>query len=301
VRREEDFDWDDLKYFLGVVRSGSLRGAAKGMRANHVTIARRLAALEDGVGGRLFDRSQGGLVLTQLGEDLLPHAQRVEDEITAAARTIVGRDARPGGTILLSMPHAIAQTAIMEDLAQFSDEFPAIDLNISLTNNLASLTRREADVSIRVANKVTDDVVGRKLVPFSSMAYCSPDYAARIQDNGGRGLSYIGWDEAEGETSAKWIEKGSYPKAVLRHRMREFSAQMGLAAAGAGLCHIPCCLGDRHPNLVRAPFQKATATASLWLLLHRDLRKTARVRLFVDFLAEHVRKRKNEFWVGMGD
>ncbi len=252
--------------------------------------------MEENVGSRLFDRTKSGLVLTQLGEDLLPHAERVEEEMTAASRLIIGRDALPSGTIHLSLPHGLAMTSITDDLALFSEQYPDIDLNITFTNVVADLTRREADVSIRIADEVTQDVVGRKLVQLSSAVYCSKDYARIIDDNGGEGLSFLGWGEPEGDTTAKWISESFYPKAKLRHRVSEIVPLLTLAAAGLGMTQIACCLGDRHPDLIRAPYQKPIPYRNIWLLLHRDLRKTARVRLLVDFLAEQIKSRKDEFW-----
>ncbi len=299
MMRGGTFDWDDLKYFLAVVRAGTLRGGAERINANHSTVSRRLALLEETIGSRLFDRTKDGFVLTQLGEDLLPHAERVEEEITSASRVIVGRDALPSGPIYISMPHALALTSLMDDFKDFSEKYPDIDLHMQFTNVVVDLTRREADVSFRVAHEVHEDVVGRKLVPMSSAAYCSPEYAAKMEDNGGEGLAFIGWDEPEGDTTSKWIQESQYPKATLRHRAAEIVAHMGLAAAGLGLAQIACHLGDRYSGLVRAPFQKPIEHRSIWLLLHRDLRKTTRVRLFVDFIAERTRAKKHEFWVGM--
>lgn len=287
------FNWDDLKYFLAVAREGTLRGAASSIKANHTTLIRRLALMEESIEGRLFDRSTTGLVLTQLGEELLPHAERVEDEITAASRVIVGRDTSPSGTIFLSIPHGLAMTSIMDDLSIFADRYPDIDLDITFTNSVVDLTRRDADVSIRVADEVTQDVVGRKLVQMSSAAYCTREYADKIEDNGGEGLTFLGFMEPDGVTTVK----GYYPKAKLRHRVREIVPLITLAAAGLGMAQLACNLGDRHPDLIRAPFQKPLPYRSLWLLLHKDLRNTARVRLFVDFLAEQIHSRRNEFWV----
>lgn len=297
MQEGRSLNWDDLKYFLAVARSGTLRGGADSIDVNHTTLARRLSIMEQRVGSRLFDRSKSGLVLTQLGEDLLPHARRVEDEMLAAARAIVGRDALPSGTIYVSMPHALAMTSIMDDLSSFADLYPEIDLNMTFTNDVADLTRREADVSLRVAQEVSDDVVGRKLVQMSQAAYCSKDYAQKIEDNGGEGLHFIGWHEPETETTAKWLRESCYPKARLRHRVSELVPLITLAASGLGMAYLACNLGDRHPDLVRAPFQRPLPYRSLWLLLHRDLRRTARVRLFVDFLAQQIRSRRDEFWV----
>lgn len=290
-------NWDDLKIFLAVARTGTLRGGADSIQANHTTLTRRLTLMEEGIGSRLFDRSKQGLVLTQLGEDLLPHAERVEEEMTAAARVIVGRDAAPTGTVYVTLPHGLAMTSIMDDLSAFAEEYPDITLNLTFTNDVADLTRREADVSLRVAFEVSDDVVGRRLVQMSQAAYCTPDYAKRVQDNAGEGLTLIGWHEPEGAQTAKWVQDSYYPKALLKHRVSELVPLITLAASGLGMAYLACNLGDRHPGLVRAPFQKPLAYRNLWLLLHRDLRNTARVRLFVDFLAERIRSRRNEFWV----
>jgi DNA-binding transcriptional LysR family regulator len=297
MQESHAFNWDDLKYFLAAARAGTLRGGADSIQANHTTLTRRLSIMEERVGARLFDRSKAGLVLTQLGEDLLPHAERVEDEMSAASRVIVGRDAQPAGTVYVTMPHGLAMTSIMDDLTTFSELYPDIELNIYFTNDIADLSRREADVSLRVAYEVTDDVVGRKLVQMSQAAYCTKDYAARVKDNGGEGLNFIGWHEPEADTTAKWVRKSHYPMARLKHRVSELVPMITLAASGLGMAYLACNLGDRHPGLIRAPFQRPRPYRSLWLLLHRDLRNTARVRLFVDFLAAQIKARRNEFWV----
>ncbi|CAD0186264.1 HTH-type transcriptional regulator YofA [Ruegeria sp. THAF57] len=253
--------------------------------------------MEERVGSRLFDRSKQGLALTQLGEDLMPHAERVEAEMTAASRMIVGRDAQPAGTVYITLPHGLAMTSLMDDFAAFADLYPNITLNMNFTNDVRDLTRREADVSLRVASEVTDDVVGRKLVQMSQAAYCTREYAERITDNGGEGLYLIGWHEPEEATTANWVKNSYYPKAALKHRVSELVPLITLAASGLGMAYLACNLGDRHPNLIRAPFQKPMPYRSIWLLLHRDLKNTARVRLFVDFLAASVQSRRNEFWV----
>jgi DNA-binding transcriptional LysR family regulator len=290
-------NWDDLKYFLAVARTGTLRGGAESIQVNHTTLTRRLSVMEDRVGSRLFDRSKQGLVLTQLGEDLLPMAERVEAEMAAASRVIVGRDAQPSGTVYVTLPHGLAMTSLMDDFALFADHYPEITLNMNFTNDIRDLTRREADVSLRVAHEVTDDVVGRKLVQMSQAAYCTRAYAEKVTDNDGEGLHLIGWHEPEEDTSAPWLRESYYPKATLKHRVSELVPMITLAASGLGMAYLACNLGDRHPNLIRAPFQKPIPYRSIWLLLHRDLKKTARVRLFVDFLAERVTARRNEFWV----
>ena len=290
-----NIDWDDMRYFLAVARSGTLRGGADAIKVNHATVSRRLASLEDSYGARLFDRSKSGLVLTQLGEELLPHAERVEEEITAASRSLTGRDSRPSGPIYFSMPTTMSQSSLPQDLTDFARAYPDIELHIQVTDVMLDLVRREADVSLRVAYEVTEDVVGRRLLQYVKAAYCSPAYAETMKDNGGTGLSWIGWNEGAGETTAQWIRESPYPHAILKHRVPEGGMQSALAASGMGLTYAPCYLADKHPGLVRAPFQKPVKDRSIWLLLHRDLKETARVRLFVDFLAQRFTCYKNDY------
>ena len=297
IHESHSLNWDDLKYFLAVARTGTLRGGADSIQVNHTTLTRRLSVMEERVGSRLFDRSKQGLVLTQLGEDLMPHAERVETEMSAASRVIVGQDAQPSGTVYITLPHGLAMTSLMDDFSAFADLYPDIILNMNFTNDIRDLTRREADVSLRVASEVTDDVVGRKLVQMSQAAYCTREYAERVTDNAGEGLHLIGWHEPEEATTADWVKNCFYPKATLKHRVSELVPLITLAASGLGMAYLACNLGDRHPDLIRAPFQKPIPYRNIWLLLHRDLRNTARVRLFVDFLADRVRSRRNEFWV----
>lgn len=291
------FNWDDLKIFLAVVRSGTLRGGAESIKINHTTLTRRLSVMEEQIGSRLFDRSKQGLQLTQIGEELLPYAERVEEEMVAASRMIIGKDSEPVGTVYVSMPHGLAMTSIMDDLALFAERYPDITLNLNFGNDIANLSRRESDVSIRIANEVYDDAVGRRLVQMSQAAYCTREYAERVKDNAGEGLNFIGWHEPEGDVSAQWLKESFYPKATLKHRVSELVPLINLAASGLGMAYLACNLGDRHPNLVRAPFQKPLPYRSIWLLIHTDLRRTARIRRFVDFLGEQIQSRENEFWV----
>lgn len=293
------FDWDDLRFFLAVARAGSLRGGAEATGANHATVSRRLASLEAGIDARLFDRSKLGLVLTQLGEELLPHALKVEEELASASRIVAGRDSRPAGAVHVSMPPMLGMTSIMEDLADFTRAYPDILLHIEVTNALADLARREADVSIRYAFEVTDDVVGRRVQRCAKAVFCSPGYAeAMVEDNGGVGLHWIGWNEDEGQETAEWVRKSPFPHARLKHRINEAVPQIAMATASVGLAVLPCFLGDRVPGLVRAPFQEPELDRSIWLLFHNDLRKTARIRAFVDFLVSRIRGRKQEFLAG---
>ncbi|MBO6892793.1 MAG: LysR family transcriptional regulator [Roseibium sp.] len=286
--RLSEVNWDDLKYFLAVVRTGSSRRAASSLNTNHATVSRRLSALETAIDARLFDRSQQGLVLTQLGETLLPFAESVEVEMAAAARKITGQDSRPVGEIRISIPNFLTETPVTDILAKFCKAHPEIELIIQMTNQLASIERHEVDMSLRYARTVDGDVVGRKLIDCTKSVFCSPDYAASMKDDGGEGLQYIGWFEPIREDTADWVRESPYPKAKLRHRATEGALQLAFARKGLGLIQVPCFFGDSMEGLVRAPFQQPVVDRSLWLLYHHDLRHTARIRLLIDFVVREI-------------
>jgi DNA-binding transcriptional LysR family regulator len=287
--RFSSIDWDHLRVFLAVLRAGSLRGAARMLGLNHATVNRRLRALEAGFGSKLFDRTRDGFAPTQAGEDLLEAAERVEDEMFKAQRDIAGRDADLSGEVKVSLPYAIMKGFLAADLCSFSQLYPGIDLDLELTDRFSDLARLEADVSIRMAYDVTDDVVGRRLVQYSKTIYAAPDVAKNLDpmsstlDESG---IWIGWHGGDGDNS--WVRGTLYPNLSVRHNLPHHALQAEFARAGMGLTMLPCFLGDPEPGLVRVPGAAPVPDRSIWLLLRHDLRRTARVRAFVDFIAAAI-------------
>ncbi|MFT6659880.1 LysR family transcriptional regulator [Maritalea sp.] len=284
----ERLNWENIKIFLAIARGGSLRRAAEQLRINHATMARHLNTLEDQVGARLFDRTKSGLDLTAIGHRLLPFAQNVETEIAAASRVVTGHDQKLEGVVHLSLPPSMVLSPISQYLADFAIKYPDIEVALDLTNTIAQLNKREADVSLRYAQEVTDDVVGRRLVKCSKAIYCSPEYAKKMVDNHGEGLHWIGWAEEEGAKTTAWTEKSAFPKAQLKYRANEAVPQLTLASSGLGLAMLPCFIADQFPGLERAPFSTALPDRSIWLLLHSDLKSTGRIRAFVDYIADRI-------------
>ncbi len=287
--RFSSIDWDDLRVFLAVLRSGSLRGAARMLRLNHATVNRRLKALETGLGSRLFDRTRDGFVPTPAGEDLVGSAEQVEDELFKAQRRIAGRDAELSGELKVSLPYAVVRGFLAPDLRAFSHRYPGIELDLDLTDRFSDLARLEADVSIRMAKEVTDDVVGRRLAQYCQTIYAAPDIAKSLDAKTGppdKDLHWIGWHGGDGDNS--WIRATPYPSLSVRHNLPSHALQLEAARAGMGLAMLPCFLGDAEPDLVRTPGAVPTPDRSIWLLSRADLRRTARVRAFIDFIAAAI-------------
>jgi DNA-binding transcriptional LysR family regulator len=144
-------NWDDLKYFLEVAQSGSLTKSGRALRASAATVARRIAALESGLGARLFDRRQSGYVLTDIGKAMRLPIQNVEDAVLTVERQALGHDLRPSGRVRVATTDDIATLVVAPRIAEFRKRNPDIALEIVARQDVMNLARRDADIALRLA------------------------------------------------------------------------------------------------------------------------------------------------------
>lgn len=284
-------DWEQMPYFLAVARSGSLRAAGEALGATHGTVDRHVRALETAYGVQLFRRTRGGLSLTREGRALVPLAEDAETLFLNARRHLQGLDSVEKGTIRFSLTGTMAYEIIAPILAKFSNEFPLIDLDIRVSDQFDDINRLETDVSLRYAREIKDDVVARKLFPMALAPLASRQYLERHLPNAGddgEGLHWIGWHEKP--RAAAIPAQEDFPKADIRHSVADHVMQLSLLRQDAGMLNTLTYFTRLYPNLVMVPGGKTRleGTPSLWILLHSDLRRTARVRRFVDFLADEL-------------
>jgi len=295
-------DWAELPYFLAVARSGSLRAASQSVGGSHATIDRHLKALEASYGVRLFERSTTGLGLTLAGEQLLPLAEAAETAVINARRRVQGLDREAAGAVRVTVPPSLAYNVLPPIFARFCTRHPDIELDIVVTDQIQDLTRQEADVSVRVAHEVSDDVVGRRLLRYASGIYASQAYLDRHwagRGVHGEGLHWIAWGDsvARPETGQvpAWVRASPFPRARMRHRARDGYMITHLVKEGQGMSYLPCYLSDYVSGLVRVPETEVWLDRSIWLLLHADLRRTTRVRLFVDHMVGELKAMRAAF------
>tara|TARA_R110002167_G_scaffold33186_1_gene106716 strand:+ start:1485 stop:2366 length:882 start_codon:yes stop_codon:yes gene_type:complete len=289
MERKLSIDWDDVRVFLAIARSGTLRGAARLLAVNHATVRRRLEQLERRLDTALFVRRRDGLDRTQAGDELLLSAETVEDSLLAVQERVTGRESAPAGLVRISVPPALMRSFLPHELVAFCALYPEIELDIVVTNEFANLGWREADLSLRMAHEVDEDVVGRRLLQYNKAVYAAPGYV----EAAGTGPIWLGWSEADRDQA--WTRDTPFPAAPIRHRLFGHTAQIEAAKAGLGLTMLPCFLGDPEAGLVRVPGSTPKPDRSIWLLLHRRLSRTARVRVCVDFLAAAVRRQRALF------
>ena len=285
-------DWDDLRYFLAVAGNGSIRGAAAVLGVNHSTVSRRIDGFEKRIGTRLFVRMPTGYFLTQAGEEMRTSAQNVAAEIDSIDRRVVGRDARLSGLLRVAVHDTLAQKLLMPGFVAFNAAFPDIELELKISSSMANLTKREADVAIRITNDPAENLVGRRILKYATAGYASLDYlACHDLENDDSGVTWVGWNDTVARP--QWVRDSAYPKFEARNRIFHPMTQLEAAKAGMGLCMLPCFLGDSEPALRRIPPAIAVPDRDIWILTHEDLRQTARVRQFSDFMAGEILAKKD--------
>src|SRR5436309_6783473 len=155
-------EWDDLKHFLAVARSGSLTEAARELKTSPATVGRRVTALEGNLGARLFDRQQTGYTLTASGEAIRVKAETVEEAILAVEREALGRDLQATGKVRLAASDDVAAHIVAPHLDEFQRSYPGISLDIIARMDLVNLTRREADIALRGTRPAQGDFIVRR-------------------------------------------------------------------------------------------------------------------------------------------
>ncbi|MGV6876704.1 LysR family transcriptional regulator [Pseudochelatococcus sp. B33] len=286
-------DWNEPRLVLAVKRAESLTGAAKALGIDHSTVFRRLNALEDRLGVRLFERLPGGTYeATSAGERMAAAAERMEDETLALDRNLVGLDHRPSGRLRVTSSETLAYRLLTRHLANFRKVQPGIVVELIIDNRVLSLSRREADIALRPMRPKEGDLWGRKLAGVAWALYAAPAY---LEANGGalakpddlRHHALIGWEEiASGIRAADWLARAAPPEACV-YRTNSLVNQLIAAKSGIGLALLPCYLGDGEPGVARALAEPvAELEGELWIVTHADLKGTARVKAFFDLVGE---------------
>ena len=292
-------NWEDVRLFLALARSGSARATAAEEGVSHSTVTRRVDLLESDLGVRLFDRDVRGYRLTGAGETMLSSTVRAEDALLTAERQLQGRDAQLTGEIRLTTSNIIATHLIMDDLVEFTRQYPDIDLNVLISYDLFNLSRREADVAVRMlrlGSSPPEDLVGRKLVTIKSCYYASDAYLA--ENDLGRANNtarWIGWDDIE--RFPAWVKASPFPNLPVYGKLNDVMLQAEAARRGMGLTVLPCFFGDSVEGLRRIPDCEPYLSFDLWMLSHPDLRDAARMRTFRAFAADMI-DRKRTLLVG---
>lgn len=280
-----DLNWDDFRFFLAVAREQRVSSAGKALGVQHTTVARRIEALENRLGTRLFDRSNSGYAMTQAAENLYEHALVMEEQMQAVDREIIGLDAQLKGPLRLTAPPIVLTSMVIPQLSRLLDPYPGIALQLMGTTGLLDLAAREADIALRFTATPPDYLIGKQVLPMAHGIYASESYFIE-KPKQHRYVAFAG----DGEVP-EWVEE-HFPDATRSLLTDDADVMVEAVRRGYGLARLPCFACDRFDDLRRLHRDLVPSTWGLWLLSHVDLRSTARVRVCREFLTEVILEKR---------
>jgi DNA-binding transcriptional LysR family regulator len=287
--------WGDLEFLLAVCRAGSLSGAARRLGVNHSTVFRRVNAIEDNTGVRFFERLPSGYRMTEAGETALIHAERIESEMHALGREVLGQDQRLEGPVRVTAPEGMTSLLLPELMVLFARAHPGVRVEMTGTAAALDLSRREAEVAIRATRKPPEFALGRRVCPFRFGIYGAPDYLAEHADEPVTEQDWIMLPGLEGWLVPHVFKRERDVKEAATLASSSIISIINMTVAGGGLTMLPFYLGEAHPQLSRVGQAIEALTLNLWVLTHPDLKHTTRVRVLMDYLYEELRRRRSLF------
>lgn len=285
------FDWNDLRYFLAVARTGSTLAAARQLKVSQSTVSRRITALEDMIGVKLFVRKHSGYSLTPRGESVLPAAESVEAAALSFSNSVAAEARRVAGNVRLTTVESAANAWIIPTLGLLNARYPELQLEIVTSDENLDLARGEADVALRFGRKPTEEtLIVRHLVDMQEAFYAHEKLVAKI----GRPESLedmirypLVMSMDQGGTIGRWLSE-NFPDAQVAHRANTLSSIITSVRAGIGASILPCLMGDDTRGLVRLLPPIAELTTPGWMVTTDDARRQPHIRALIDFVVEQI-------------
>ncbi len=281
----QDIDWGDVSHCLAVIQEGSVTAAAKKLGVNHTTVSRRISALEKTLQASLFDRSTSGWSVTPVGESILPSLEQMQEAAGAIERSVRADRQDLSGTLRVTALDVCIQRVLLPGLKAFGEKYPSINVELLASEESLDLAVHAADIAFRTTNDPPPNVVGKKIANFNYGVFGRKsvweDYLS-----GQSGVGAISW-MLDGKAVPEWLRQ-SYPDMPIRYRSNSLNVIYDLIRQGHGFGELPCSLGNSDPDLIQIPAQGVMEPMGFWLLTNLDLRTTARIRIFRDFMLDYL-------------
>jgi DNA-binding transcriptional LysR family regulator len=294
-----DFDWNDLRAFLAVARTGRLTAAAGRLGVDHSTLSRRVAGLEHALKAKLFDRSPSGYMLTAAGERLMPSAEQMERLALGAEEDVGGTAANVEGVVRIGAPGGFGSWFIAPRLARLRADHPRLRLQLVAASSAFSLSKRDVDLAVSVSRPPAGRLTVGRLIDYDLGLYAAPAYLAahapiRFASDlrGHRFVSYI--EDLLHFPELDFLNQLA-PEGETALETSNIFAQFFATRAGGGLCVLPGFLAGAEQGLVRILCDEVKLTRCLWLVVHQDQAELARVRAVSRFLRAAVEAERSLF------
>lgn len=285
------FSWDDMRYVLHVAKTGSYSAAAKELKVNHTTVARRVSTLERNAEVKLFTHTSKGFVLTEAGQDILSDLEFLHETTNRIARKLQGKNKSLVGTVNITMPHDIYRYFLSVAISQLKIDYPDMILNISLSNSVHNISIRESDLAVRFTVSPPEDLVGQKVASLDHAIYGNKN----SMKNHNNSVGIIVWtDELE---IPEWaIESFKCCHIVLR--VDDLEGMHAAVKSGLGValmpCYLPKILADSD-ILHISNYDLVTPQWGLWVLNHVDVRASKKVQVVRKYLIDSLNKHSSYF------
>jgi DNA-binding transcriptional LysR family regulator len=277
-------DWEDLRYLAAVGRAGALSSAARALGVDHTTVGRRVAALEAATGLRLLERRGRGVSLTDAGRRVADLAFDMEERALAVERLALAERAPAEVEVVVSAPPTLASLILADGIAPLRRAHPEITVTLRGEASLVSLTRREADLTLRLQAPDEPTSVGRRIGEMAYGLYAALDYPHGPDGD----WALISYDaEMDRLPQQAWLREFAKGRPVA-FRSNDMTVLQPAARGGTGVALLPRFMGDEDPAL-RLWSQAAPPPRAIWLAVHEDLRRSAALRAVGDGLAAVIR------------
>lgn len=290
-------DWDYLRYVHALANGGTLARAGELLGVHQTTVLRRLDQMEADLGTQLFERNRDGLALTPAGELAYREAERLAVDVENLERRLAGQETDPEGRVRLATTDSLLNGLLAPLLAELVVAYPGLDVEAMTSTDVAGLTLRDADLVLRPTNQPQETLIGHRVGSIESAIYGSRDYLEQRpfeeSDLPGDHVWVIPDESFVHLATGRWYRR-NLRRAGSTLRCNSLYGMFTLIRSGGGLGVLPCYLGDAAPELVRLSDPLEGESIDLWLLAHQDLRKMARVRVAMDFLAQRLRDRQRQ-------
>lgn len=292
--RAVKFDWNKARAFLVTAEEGSLSAAARALGMAQPTLGRQVDGLEQELGVVLFERVGRGLTLTPSGMELLDHVRGMGEAAGRVSLTALGQSQALEGAISISASEIYASVLLAPIVAKLRVEEPGIDVEVVVSNHASDLLRREADIAIRHFHPTEPDLIAKKIGMADAILYAAPSYVEKLGHPSKpydlRHADFVNMDRTgmmlKGLNSLRLgLTEANFPLLT-----ESYLVMWELVKHGAGIGILDAYIGDAEPKVIRVLPDLEPLSFPIWLVAHRELTTSRRIRRVYDFLIEELKR-----------
>jgi len=278
------FDWDDMRHFIALAEAGTLSGAARLLKVDHATVARHITCLERALDETLVDRFSKRWLLTDVGREVARMAEGMQAQAHSLERAVRARRAGSPVHVTISAPPALASYFLAPRFAELRTQHPELELSLLGSQAVASLSRQEADIAVRLFRPTEVSNVARRIGRVVYGLCAAPGYSQKPPDE----WQFIAYDTAlDHVPEQEWLRTFAEGRRVV-FRSNDLASQLAAARSGIGIAALPRFLVDGDARVTTLPTEGMPLSRDVHLVVHADMQRNPAVRTVMTFIADKV-------------